>query len=119
VVGGITALMAMIPIIHLVLGLVMVFAPETFGKDPPPAFMGWFFVVFAATFILCGWILAGCMVATGNFLARRKNYLFCMVIAGIECLIMPFGTVLGVFTIIVLIQEPVKQLFSTTVRAAQ
>jgi hypothetical protein len=31
--------------------------------------------------------------------------------AGIECMFMPFGTVLGVFTIITLTREPVKQLF--------
>jgi len=31
--------------------------------------------------------------------------------AGIECLFMPFGTVLGVFTIMVLMRDPVKQLF--------
>ena len=31
---------------------------------------------------------------------------------GVECLFMPFGTVLGVFTIVVLCREPVKQLFS-------
>jgi hypothetical protein len=37
--------------------------------------------------------------------------MFCLVMGGVECLFMPFGTVLGVFTIIVLMQEPVKQLF--------
>jgi len=31
--------------------------------------------------------------------------------ACIECLFMPFGTVLGVFTILVLVRESVKQLF--------
>jgi len=38
---------------------------------------------------------------------------FCLVMAGAECLFMPFGTVLGVFTIILLLQEPVKQLFNS------
>jgi hypothetical protein len=37
--------------------------------------------------------------------------MFCLVMGGVECLFMPFGTVLGVFTIIVLMREPVKQLF--------
>ena len=32
--------------------------------------------------------------------------------AAVECVFMPFGTVLGVFTIIVLMREPVKQLFA-------
>jgi hypothetical protein len=33
------------------------------------------------------------------------------VIACIECLFMPFGTILGVFTLIVLSRESVKKLF--------
>jgi hypothetical protein len=31
--------------------------------------------------------------------------------AGIECIFMPVGTVLGVFTIIVLMRDSVKELF--------
>ena len=31
--------------------------------------------------------------------------------AGIECIFMPFGTVLGVFTIIVLMRPSMKELF--------
>ncbi len=37
-----------------------------------------------------------------------------LVMAGIECLFMPFGTALGVFTIIVLIRDDVKTMFGTT-----
>jgi len=50
VVGGLAGLFSLFPIFHLVVGLFLVFAPEKFaGKgEPPPAFFGWFFVVFAA-----------------------------------------------------------------------
>jgi hypothetical protein len=34
-----------------------------------------------------------------------------LAIAGIECIFIPFGTVLGVFTIIVLMRPTVKELF--------
>ncbi len=34
--------------------------------------------------------------------------------AGVACMFMPFGTVLGVFTIIVLLRDSVKELFSVT-----
>ncbi|MGO8837600.1 MAG: hypothetical protein ACLQAH_16465 [Limisphaerales bacterium] len=112
-VSGLAALFALFPILHLIIGLVLVFAPNMFAGNgpPPPAFLGWFFVVFAALFILLGWTLAICILTTGRFLARRKHYLFCLVMGGVECLFMPFGTVLGVFTIITLTREPVKQLF--------
>jgi hypothetical protein len=113
VVGGLAGLFAFFPIIHLVIGLVMIFAPDKFdGKGgPPPAFFGWFFVIFAVMFIVLGWTFAVFVLTTGRFLARRKHYMFCLVMGGVECMFMPFGTVLGVFTIIVLTQEPVKQLF--------
>ena len=72
---------------------------------------GWMFVVFAGLFILAGWAFAVCLVLAGRFLARRKRYMFCLVMAALACMFMPFGTVLGVFTIIVLVREPVKDLF--------
>ena len=113
VVGGFAALFALFPIIHLIMGLVIIFAPNMFAGNgqPPPAFFGWFFVVFAVLFIILGWTFAICILTTGRFLARRKHYMFCLVMAGVECLFMPFGTVLGVFTIVTLTREPVKQLF--------
>jgi hypothetical protein len=73
--------------------------------------MGWFFVIFAAVFITLGWIFAAFVLTAGRFLAQRKHYMFCVVMAAIECIFLPFGTVLGVFTIIVLMRESVKQLF--------
>jgi hypothetical protein len=116
VVGGFAALFAMFPIIHLVIGLMFIFAPKAFESkgEPPPAFLGWFFVIFAGTFIIAGWIFAGFVITTGRFLARHKHRLFCLVMAGIECAFMPFGTILGVFTIFTLMQEPVKELFSAS-----
>jgi hypothetical protein len=115
VVGGLAGLFAMIPIFHLIFGLFLIFASDKFaGKgEPPPAFIGWFFVIFAALFITLGWIFAGLVFTAGRFLAKRKHYLFCLVMGGVECLFMPFGTVLGVFTIIVLVRESVKQRFAT------
>jgi hypothetical protein len=114
VVGGLAGFFSLFPIFHLVFGLFIALAPEKFtGKgEPPPALLGWIFVVLASMFITTGWIFAGLVLAAGRFLARRKHYLFCLVIAGVECLFMPFGTVLGVFTIIILMREPVKKLFT-------
>jgi hypothetical protein len=49
---------------------------------------------------------------TGRSLALRKRYSFVFVMACVECLFIPFGTVLGVFTIIVLSRESVRALLS-------
>ena len=56
VVSGMAAFFACIPIIHLVIGLLFILAPEKFENSSQltPAFIGWFFVVFASIFILAG-----------------------------------------------------------------
>jgi len=114
--AGLAALFACIPIIHLVFGLIMVFAPHVFGpgKNQPPQFLGLFFVGFAAVFMVFGWTFAAFLAWAGRCLARRKHYLFCFVMACVACLFQPFGAVLGVFTIVVLLRPSVKQLFGQT-----
>jgi hypothetical protein len=113
VVAGLAALISLFPIFHLIIGIVMIVASDKFtgNGQPPPAFIGWIFVVFASVFIAIGWTVAALILTAGRFLAKRKHYQFCFVMACIECLFMPFGTVLGVFTILVLSRESVKPLF--------
>ena len=98
----------------------MIVASDKFTGNgaPPPAFIGWIFVIFASVFILLGWTIAALILTTGRFLAKRKHYQFCLVMAGIECAFFPFGTVLGVFTLIMLTQEPVRQLFNAPTTSA-
>jgi hypothetical protein len=117
--GGITAVFACIPIIHVVLGLVFIIAPQTFGhgNDQPPAFLGWLFVILGGFLILFGWAFAILALMTGGCIGRRKHYTFCLVVACIECLSVPFGTVLGIFTLLVLNRASVKELFKPGTRA--
>jgi len=49
----------------------------------------------------------------GRCLAKRRSRVFCMVIAGFSCLGVPYGTLLGVFTFIVLGQPSVRALFES------
>ena len=117
--GGISALFACIPIIHVVLGLVFIIAPQVFGhgNDRPSAFVGFLFVILGGFLILLGWTFAILALITARCIARRKHYTFCFVVACVECLSVPFGTVLGVFTILVLNRQSVKELFAS--RAGQ
>ncbi len=114
VVSGLAGVCALFPVFYLVFGLVIILAPEKMAahNGSPPAMMGWFFVGFGSVFIVVGLAFAALVLATGRFLAQRKRYLFCLVMAGVECIFMPLGTVLGVFTIIVLVRESVKQVFA-------
>ena len=112
VVAGIGALLACIPMIHMGLGIMMVTGKLSGGRNPPPEPVGWLLIGFAAALILAGWTLACCIYYAGRCLARRTRYTFCFVVAALECaLCSPFGTVLGVFTIIILLRPSVKTLF--------
>ena len=115
IVGGISALFACIPMIHLAMGIAMLSGAMGEGPDAPPKVLGWGFTIMAAIFILAGWTLAGFIIAAGKRLQQHRSWMFCLVIAGLECIFMPFGTVLGVFTIIVLMRESVKELFGVNV----
>ncbi len=115
IVAAIVALFSCVFILHLVIGIVAIVSPESMaGKDgtSPPPFFGWMFVVLGGLAVFMGWAFAVCLISAGRFLAKRKHYLFCMIIAGLSCFNMPFGTILGVFTIIVLVRPSVKELFN-------
>src|SRR5580658_9252753 len=95
IVAGIAALFACFPIIHLVLGLVLILAPQKLASanQQPPALVGWILVAMASCFILAGWTVAILILLAGRRLAHRKKYTFCFVMAAVECLFCPFGTV--------------------------
>ena len=112
IVGAITALFACFPLIHVAIGIAMLVGALN-GKDAPPRFVGWIFIIFPGFMILCGWILAVCILIAGSKLAHYRSRTYCLVIACIECIFMPFGTVLGVLTIIVLMKDSVKELFAS------
>jgi hypothetical protein len=113
VLAGLAALISLFPVIHLVLGIMMVVIPGHHGPGTPePEFVGWFFICFAVLFILCGLTFSGFVFVNARFLSRRRHHTFCLVMAGVECLLIPYGTILGVLTIIVLMRDSVKALFN-------
>src|SRR5262245_47254320 len=72
------------------------------------------FAVFQWFYLLGGlscaaWALANFL--TGLFLRARKFRLFSLVVSGFNCLHVPLGTILGVFTIVVLMRESVVELY--------
>jgi hypothetical protein len=114
VMAAMTATWATLPIIHLIIGIAIVLGK--FGDapkgGPSPALMGWFFIFVAGTWMIVGWSLATGLVLAGRYLSQRRKHLFCLIVAGlVAAMCMPFGTVLGVFTIIVLIRPSVKDSF--------
>ncbi len=118
VVAGLAALFSFFPLLYTTVGAIFIFAarhgtPKP-GEELPPEFLGWIFVVLGLLLFLLGVAMAICILIAGRCLSRRKHYTFALVMACIECLFIPFGTILGVFTIIALSRESVKELFAAT-----
>ena len=118
VVAGFAMLCSLFPTVHLAVGIAM--ASGVFNDDPkdalPIALTGWFLVLFASLWVLCGLAFSTCVFLAGRNLNARRRYRFCLFMACLECLFMPFGTVLGVFAIIMLVKEPVKAQFGVSGR---
>lgn len=78
---------------------------------PPKAFLDAFvwFYLFMSVLLLTGLVLN---VLSGFFLLQKRNRLFSLIIGGLNCLQIPFGTALGVFTILVLSRDSVRQLYA-------
>jgi hypothetical protein len=88
---------------------------ENQRQPPPPEGL------FALMSIMYGVIAVWCIISmilnllSGIFLRARENRTFSFVVAAINCLHMPLGTVLGVFTIIVLSRPSVRELYESPV----
>ena len=55
--------------------------------------------------------IAICLIITGWLIARRKHFVFCLVIGAISLLLGRPGIVLGVFTIVILMRPSTRELF--------
>lgn len=116
VVAAIGALFAYFPLIPVALGIMMVVNPDSVagaqGAAAPPPGIGYLCAGIGAWFVLLGWT-AACTFGSGRYLARRKGRMFSFIVAGFFCVFFPFGTVLGIFAIIVLSRDAVRRLYET------
>ena len=112
IVAGFAALCSMFPVLHLVMGIAVV-TEKLPGGGPGDSgrLVGWLVIAFAGTLIALGLAFASCLAIAGRNLLRLRRHTFCFVMGAIGCFFMPFGTVLGVFTIIVLSKPEVRAAF--------
>lgn len=85
------------------------------AKAPAPpkeffAMFKWFYLFMGFSILAIG---IGNLVA-GLCIRRRRCRILTMIIAGLDCMMIPFGTVLGVFTIIVLARDSVREVYEAT-----
>jgi hypothetical protein len=112
--AGLATLGIVFVIVHFVVFRTFLSNPKMWENQkqtpPPPEFMAmfqWFYLIFAIVLIASGVL----NLLSGLFIRARKHRTFSIVVSAINCLHIPLGTALGVFTIIVLMRESVRELY--------
>jgi hypothetical protein len=116
VVGGLHALLSSFGLIHVCMGLFLLLSPASFTSPDvqmsgPPQWIGLIFMMVGGGIVLTGWTLGFFTILSGRYIALRKKRMFSLVMGCINCILFPFGTVLGVFTIILLTRDDVKAMY--------
>ena len=85
-------------------------ANQASGGLSPAEFFGyfkWFYLVMGVWFAGSGIL----NVISGFCIRARRHRCFSMFVSGVNCLHLPLGTVLGVFTLIVLVRNSIRDLY--------
>jgi hypothetical protein len=112
IMAGITGLFSLLGLLYTALGAAFVsgvFQSSSGNGDPRIA--GIIMLGFGSFFTLVGLATATAIFLTGRFLRDRRHRVFCMVVAVLCCLQIPWGTVIGGCTLVVLNRESVRALF--------
>ncbi|MBC8378274.1 MAG: hypothetical protein H8E62_03780 [Planctomycetes bacterium] len=75
--------------------------------------IGLLFFMVPMMFLTVSWTAATLVLFAGRRIANRTNLTYCQIVAGIECLCVPFGTILGIFSLITLTKPENKEIFKT------
>ena len=111
--GGLGVIGGLFPLWLVVLGVAGFNDPPSTGAAIFPSGPGLAcaFIVIGSVATLLVWTMAACPLFAGYNLSRKKHYRFCFNFACICCALIPLGTILGIFTIVILARPSVKELF--------
>jgi tryptophan-rich sensory protein len=116
--AAITACFSFLGLIYAVMGAAIGLAVSKSASEgaaqpnqPSPEFLGWIFGAIGFGLFIAMIAMAALKFYTARSLKQHKSRTFCMVIAALSCLEVPYGTLLGVFTFLVLERPSVARLF--------
>jgi hypothetical protein len=110
VASGLAAMFGSIPLIHTAMGLFLIIARPG-GPTGPPVFVGWMVFIIGLAFVCFGWTSAILGFLAARSLGQRRRLMLCYIAAGLYCVQVPIGALLGIFTFIVLTRPSVKATF--------
>jgi hypothetical protein len=102
------------PLIYVVMGLFMALAPlgRHNAGDGPPRELGWIVAAIGSAIFAVMAIVTTLKVLTARALGRRRARTLILVASALSCLGIPWGTVLGVFTLLVMARPSVAAQFT-------
>jgi hypothetical protein len=112
--GGLALVGIAFLFVHYFIMHAMFSNPEMWKGQPQAMPTKVFLDAFIWLYLFMGFILLGVLVLnvlSGFFLLQKRNRVFSLIIGGLNCLQIPFGMALGVFTILVLTRDSVGQLY--------
>jgi hypothetical protein len=116
--GGMGIFFSCFALIYVAMGLVLAIGgglakhPDRPGDAEAAAMIGVVIVVIGLLFLLIGWTIGGLTLYVGRSIQQRRRRTLTLVIAVLHCLWIPIGTLLGVFTFIVLMRPSVMRLYA-------
>jgi hypothetical protein len=116
--AGLSAFYSFIGLAYAMMGLLFIEISSklrnTGGRNnaAPPAALGWILGGFGLAFFLILVALAALKLRTAFCIKGRKSRALCLATAVISCLEIPYGTLLGVFTFLVLDRASVRSEFA-------
>ena len=88
-------------------------SPTSSNDQAPPAIMFRVFAGVIGMIIICGWMLGALTAYAGHCIKKRKHKVFIYAMAGINCIWIPYGTLLGIATILLFQWPEVQAEFKT------
>ena len=115
VLAAMQVLLALFPVIDLVLGMGIVTGRVAESPEQSSSY-GWTLIGSSVLAVVVGLVLAALTIMAGRRLAAWRAHSFCVFVAAINCFFFPFGTILGVLTLIVLKRPAVREAFGAKTR---
>lgn len=115
--AGLSGFFALFPLLYALMGLMFLSIPDQLDhavNNPPPATFGWILFGFGLGVTILLLVFAVVKLLAGFAIRKRRHRLFVLIVAGFSCLSIPYGTLLGVFSFIVLGRPSVAARFAAT-----
>ncbi|HAB18310.1 MAG TPA: hypothetical protein DCE44_17950 [Verrucomicrobiales bacterium] len=111
--AGTTAFFSLFGLLYVFMGIFIALVEPSGGRanQPPPAAVGLIFAAVGGFVTLAGATLATLKFFTARALGNRRASVLCFITAGISCIAIPYGTLLGICTFLVLSRPSVQTLF--------